>query len=66
MRTFVHVPVVRSHTRSVVSLEPDIAVLASDILRQRTVDVWPRKVCTLVLRKRISIEYDLSYAPHTQ
>lgn len=31
-----------------------MAVLKSDILRQRTVDVWPRKVCTLALNSDLS------------
>lgn len=43
-----------SHTRRVVSREPDIAVFASDILRQRTVDVWPRSVCRQVLDTKLA------------
>jgi hypothetical protein len=38
-----------SQIRNVVSLEPEIAVLESDIFKQRTVDVWPRRVCKLSL-----------------
>lgn len=43
------VPDARSQTRRVVSLEPEMAVFALDILRQRTVDVWPRRIWTLAL-----------------
>lgn len=40
-----------SQTRRVVSLEPEMAVLASDILRQRTVEVWPLRVWTQFLER---------------
>lgn len=42
--------------RSVVSLDPDIAVFASDIFRHRTVEVWPRRVNWGNLA--ISVSYD--------
>jgi WD40 repeat protein len=32
-----------SHIRRVVSLDPEMAVFRSDIFKQRTVDVWPRR-----------------------
>lgn len=35
--------------RRVVSREPEMAVFSSAIFRQRTVEVWPRKVCRQAL-----------------
>ncbi len=48
--TFRQSPLRISQTLRVVSLEPEIAVFESDILRHRTVDVWPRRVWTHWLR----------------
>jgi len=44
-------PFSMSQTRRVVSREPEMAVVRSDILRQRTVEVWPRNMCTALLLK---------------
>ena len=35
------------------SLEPEMAVVASDIFRHRTVDVWPRSVWRQALRTKL-------------
>src|SRR6266566_1786568 len=40
-----------SHTLRVVSRDPEMAVLASDIFRHLTVEVWPRSVCKHALDK---------------
>lgn len=49
MRTCLQTPLSMSQMRSVVSLDPEMAVFSSDIFKQRTVDVWPRRVWTAAL-----------------
>lgn len=49
MRTCLQMPLSMSQMRSVVSLDPEMAVFSSDIFKHLTVDVCPRRVWTAAL-----------------